>query len=210
MPGGSPKNGKDTPQKPPPRSPPAPASPGDVTGKPASAASQKESTTVARDPRLLTFLERSEIFFERALEILPAGEREAMTSQMRIRSADGTKGQASEDPPLDLKQSFRKECESLASAAAHLPLLDQTFSTAWPAAVRYMLPSKEPGISIEQTWSPALAWIVLSSLPCPGMSAAIFDRLQLRCHACRNLLSLEWKGTRLGELLQSKSSAFAR
>jgi hypothetical protein len=173
---------------------PLPASPEDIAAELASAVSQKESSTLARDPRLLTFLEKSGIFFERAIDALPAEDREALASHATMGSTDSAKVQASESAPLDLKQSFRKECGMLASAAVHLPLLEQTFSTVWPAAVRYMLPSNEPGISIEQTWSPVLAWIVLSSFPGPGMSAAIFDRLQLRSALAEIFLSLGMEG----------------
>lgn len=166
-----------------------------VRGERATWVSKKESSTTPLDPRLRTFLEKSELFFARAIEKLPAEDKEAMISPIKMVSTGITKDHATGHVArVDLKRSFRNECEALISAAVHLPLLEQTFSTVWPAAVRYMLPSNEPGISIEQTWSPVLAWIVLHSFPEQGMSAAVFDRLQLRSALAEIFLSLGMDG----------------
>jgi hypothetical protein len=58
--------------------------------------------------------------------------------------------------------------------------MERIFSTAWPPAVRDMLPSNEPGVPLQHTWAPVLAWIVLRSFPAPGIRASLFDKLQMR------------------------------
>jgi hypothetical protein len=80
------------------------------------------------------------------------------------------------------------------AAAVRLPHLERTFSTAWPAAVRYVLPSHEPGVSLEQTWGPVLAWIILRSFPTPEMRAVLFDKLQLRAALAEIFSSMGMEG----------------
>jgi hypothetical protein len=66
----------------------------------------------------------------------------------------------------------------------------------WPPAVRYTLPSNEPGVPMEQTWAPVLAWVVLHSVPIPGMRTAFFDRLQLRSSLAEAFSSMGLEGDR--------------
>jgi hypothetical protein len=75
---------------------------------------------------------------------------------------------------------FREELVPLVGAALRLPLLERSFSTAWPGTVRSLLPSWEPGSSAERTWAPVLAWVLLRSLPDAKRLEEIFDQLQLR------------------------------
>ena len=99
--------------------------------------------------------------------------------------------------PVDLRQSFKAACEAMSEAVVRLPRLEQTFSTQWPAAVRYMLPSNEPGSALEHTWPPVLAWIILNSFPAPGMRAALFDKLQLRSALAEIFSSLGMEGEKM-------------
>ena len=157
--------------------------------------SEKKLSTPTLDPRLHTFLEKSRLFFESVINTLSAEDQEAMALRLTTISDGVAKDSAARHAtPLDLTLSFRKECEALSSAAIRLPRLEQSFSIVWPAAVRYMLPSNEPGISIEQTWSPVLAWILLHSFPPHGMSASLFDRLQLRSALAELFSSLGMEG----------------
>ncbi len=75
---------------------------------------------------------------------------------------------------------FRKRIVPLSAAALRLPLLERRFSTVWPARVRALLPSWEPGASAERTWAPVLAWALLRSLPVRDRGEQVFDQLQLR------------------------------
>jgi hypothetical protein len=142
----------------------------------------------ALDSRLHPFIEHAQHFFERAVEVMPLEEREALLASTVSAVKNGA--------PSDLSHSFRNECEAWAAAALHLPLLEQSFSTAWPASVRYMLPSDEPGISIEQTWSPVLALILLRSFSPQGMTAELFDKLMLRASLAETFSSLGMEGER--------------
>jgi glycosidase len=143
----------------------------------------------AIDSRLHTFIEKSQHFFEEALELMPPEDRETLQSATEAL----TKEEATQE---NLNQSFRKECEAWSTAALHLPLLEQTFSTAWPASVRDMLPSGEPGISLEQTWAPVLAWILLRSFSPQGITADVFDKLMLRAALAETFSALGLEGER--------------
>jgi hypothetical protein len=116
--------------------------------------------------------------------MLPAEDKELMERRAALRSADGSDatlhvapaGPSRADPALVYWQA----CEVLALSALRIPFLERVFSTAWPASVRYTLPSNEPGSRLELTWTPVLAFVALRSLPAAGARIAIFDKLQLR------------------------------
>lgn len=129
----------------------------------------------AIDTRLHPFIEKAQQFFEKAVEFAPREERKTFDA---------------------VDQDFKNECAAWTSAALHLPLLELSFSTAWPASVRYILPSEEPGIPVEQTWSPVLAWILLRSFSPQGMSADLFDKLMLRSALAETFSALGMEGER--------------
>ena len=152
------------------------------------------------DPRLQMFAEKSYLCFERALENLPAEDRDRIESHTASQSGgvktDVAKDTADEDrrAPANAKDHYRKTCEALTAAALHLPRLEQAFSTAWPAAVRYMLPGNEPGTSSEQAWAPVLAWIVLRSVPTQDNWSALYDKLHLRSALAEIFSSMGMEG----------------
>ena len=100
-------------------------------------------------------------------------------------------------PTLDPLQRLRLACETNTAAAVCLPSLERSFSTVWPAAVRYILPSNEPGIPSEQTWPPVLAWLVLSSLSTEGFTVALFDKLLFRSALAEIFSSLGMEGEKM-------------
>jgi len=118
------------------------------------------------DPRLGGFIENCQRCFERAVEYLPGEIGQAAESQTPVLA--------------DPKVGYKNVCEAMTVAALRLPCMERIFSTAWPPAVRDMLPSNEPGVHLQQTWAPVLAWVVLRSLPTPNIRAALFDKLQMR------------------------------
>jgi len=147
--------------------------------------SAEKTPDTAIDPRLQSFVEKSRLCFTLALENLSAEDRARIESDAALQSA-GTATQAAanaaDEPgiPITADDQYSKTCKALTTAAVQLPRLEQAFSTAWPAAVRYMLPRNEPGTSSEQAWAPILAWIVLRSFPIHSDWAALFDKLHLR------------------------------
>jgi len=155
------------------------------------------SSRTAIDPRLKSFVEKSYHCFERALENLPAEDRDLIESlaalQMDETRADA--GAAGEHHAQSTaKDYYRENCEAITSAAVRLPRLEQVFSTAWPAAVRYMLPGNEPGTASEQAWGPVLAWILLRSFPTQGNWSALFDKLYLRSALAEIFSSMGMEG----------------
>lgn len=82
--------------------------------------------------------------------------------------------------PEDFVGSFRKKLPRTVQDALRLPTLEREFSPEWPAAVRTLLPSCEPGAPLERTWAPVLAWALLESLPTTAGPTQGFDELQLR------------------------------
>ncbi len=120
------------------------------------------SSPVSTDPRIQRFLDKGQSFADKLLAHLPAG----LANPIHTALAD--------------QPGFQQTGLALAVGARRLPQLERKFSTNWPRAVRYTLPSHEPGVPMEQTWAPVLAWIVLQSLPVAGHRAAIFEDLHLR------------------------------
>jgi hypothetical protein len=131
------------------------------------------------DALLQPFLDQAANFFAKATETMPAEDREAL-----IEQAAGE----------DIAANFKTDCEALTCATIHLGRLEQSFSSVWPAVVRYMLPNSEPGTNVEQTWSPVIAWIVLRSFSARGMSTDLFDKLLLRSVLAETFSSLGLAG----------------
>ncbi|MBV8675291.1 MAG: alpha-amylase [Acidobacteriaceae bacterium] len=135
------------------------------------------------DLRVRPFIEKCQSFFDRALEMLPAEDRELIErSAAQLRPSENASAHTAVPEPshADPVVAYRDACEGMTLAALHLPPLERTFSTAWPPVVRYTLPSHEPGSRLEHTWPPVLAWVALRSLPADAMRLEIFDKLQLR------------------------------
>ncbi len=136
------------------------------------------------DLRVRPFLEKCQNFFDRALEMLPAEDKELMeriVASPKVSAAKPSlRAPATEPTHADPVVAYRHACEQMSLAALRLPALERTFSTAWPPVVRYTLPSDEPGSLLEHTWPPVLAWVALRSLPADGNRLEIFDKLQLR------------------------------
>jgi len=146
-----------------------------------------ESEAEVVDPRLRRFIERSQLCFDRIMESLPADLRDTARAKSDLIAGDGD---------ADLKLRYKEACEAAVMAAVRLPHLERSFSMVWPPAVRYTLPSNEPGVPMEQTWAPVLAWVVLHSVPIPGMRTAFFDRLQLRSSLAEAFSSMGLEGDR--------------
>jgi glycosidase len=135
--------------------------------------------------RLQPFLDKCQQSFENALQTHGAEIEDAAKEQSGPdgdEAAEGHAAETAEEHPqnTDLRLLYLEACRAMSSAAICIPYLEQNFSTAWPSAVRYMLPSDEPGTNEEQTWAPVLAWIVVRSIPAPGIRASLFEKLQLR------------------------------
>ena len=149
----------------------------------------KAETADLVDSRLRRFIDRSQFCFDRIVEYLPADLRDAAKEpageQVEQMVASGA---------ADPKQEYKEACEATVRAAVRLPHLERSFSMVWPPAVRYTLPSNEPGAPMEQTWAPVLAWAVLHSVPMPGTRTAIFDRLQLRSSLAEAFSSMGLEG----------------
>ena len=158
----------------------------DSAGKPVEAKSSEISNGCVAlgrvDLRLRPFLEKCGLFFDRAFEMLPVEDKERMERATAMRNGpDAALRAASAQPQqADPRVAYGIACEAVTVAALRLPCLERMFSTAWPPVVRDMLPSNEPGVHLERTWPPVLAWAVLNSLPATGDRLAVFDRLQLR------------------------------
>jgi hypothetical protein len=145
---------------------------------PVESKAEPKATAQFVDPRIEKFLERCQFCSEKILANLPGDLAEALHGQAI--------------PETDPKQVLQEA----ALAALQLPHLERKFSTDWPPVVRYTLPSHEPGVLMEQTWAPVLAWILLSSLPTPGIRAALFDKLHLRSALAENFSSMGIDGER--------------
>jgi hypothetical protein len=152
------------------------------------------------DPRLHEFVEKSQHFFDRAVEIMPAEDREAMFSAASKAPtstgamASGAVAAVKHEAPRDPRQSYREKVEEMAAAAVQLFSLGQNFSDAWPEAGRSLLPHDEAGMHPERTWAAVLAWIVLGSMPWKHEGGALFDKLQMRAAIAEIFSSMGLEG----------------
>jgi hypothetical protein len=159
-----------------------------VQGKPlevkTSGIAETSVTVGTINLRLRPFIKKCELFFECALEMLPAEDRKFMEYSVAQRNPVGTAVTLHATPAkpshADPMAGYWQACEVLAVSALRIPWLGRVFSTTWPASVRYTLPSNGPGSRLELTWAPVLAFVALRSLPAAGARIAIFDKLQLR------------------------------
>jgi hypothetical protein len=147
--------------------------------------------TPTLDPRLHSVLEKSQLCFERIMQNAHGEIEEAMKGDTASGLNEEHTDHAAQHDPME---RFKQACAEMTAAAIQLPHLEEQFSTAWPAAVRYMLPSNEQGVPPEQTWAPVLAWLVLRSVPAPGIRAALFDKLLLRSALAEAFSSMGLEG----------------
>jgi len=142
-----------------------------------------ETQRAVLDSRLYGFVENSQFFLERAIEVLPAEDKEAMfsaKSKTEAPAGSATPAGGKHELPKDPRQSYRETVEEMAMAAVHLFDFEEHFSTAWPEEGRSLLPHDEAGVHSERAWAAVLAWIVVGSMPSRQKGAALFDKLQLR------------------------------
>jgi Alpha amylase, catalytic domain len=159
---------------------------------PSEKAPLSKSGRVHLDPSLQVFLNSSRHFFEEIAEELPPQNDEATeppisssspeTSPIAIATTATDTPTIQQLPALvEPAPSVTESIEAKAIAAAQLVALSQTFSSAWPEAVRRVLPNAtKPSIHPEQIWAPILAWTILRSVPTQSDRAELFDRLHLR------------------------------
>jgi hypothetical protein len=84
-------------------------------------------------------------------------------------------------------------CRQLLAAALRLPLLQRSFSPAWPDSVAKVFPSES---STGYVWSPVIAYVLLKCLPLGEDRAATFDRLQLRAALAECFSAVGMEGER--------------
>jgi len=147
-----------------------------------SAATEKKSNSSAAQttlyPRLEPLVEKSQAFFDKLMEALPAdmraSTRAATALTSKLESVSAAASSISKTP------SYADNVRALTYAATLIPSLSQSFSTDWPDQARRMLPGRKPGMQADQSWAPVIAWIVLRGLPSHMEISSVFDRLELR------------------------------
>jgi len=148
------------------------------------------------NPTLQAFLVASHHFFERVAEELPPENDDATGSLVPSNNSEAPSlpvaaaatvtavdTPAIEELPAFVESTLSapESIEAKATAAAQLVSLWQTFSSAWPEAVRRILPNTTKSLAHpEQIWAPILAWIILRSVPTRSDKVELFDRLHLR------------------------------
>jgi Alpha amylase, catalytic domain len=154
-----------------------------------------ETERAVLDSRLQEFVEKSQHFFDRAVEIMPAEDREAMFSAAKktaVPAGVSTSAAVKDEQARDPRQSYKEKVEEMAKAAVQLLPLEQNFSTSWPAAGRSLLPHDDAETHPERTWAAVLGWIVLGSMP--WKHEALFDKLQMRAAIAEIFSSMGLEG----------------
>jgi glycosidase len=168
-----------------------------VAGSPVGGASP-ETARAALDSRLGGFVERSQSFFDRAVEMLPA-EDMVLSASSTTKAPVGAVVSAAVKPlemPKDPRQRYKERVEEKATAAAYLFSLEKDFSTSWPRAGRGLLPQDGAGMHSERAWAGVLAWIVVGSMPWKH-EGAVFDKLQLRSAIAEIFSSMGLEGEQM-------------
>ncbi len=109
------------------------------------------------------FLERANEFYWRMTEVLP---------EARLK-------ELAPDPQAGA-EAYKRSVDLLMKAAVALPGVARGFSAAWPPAVRTIVPGAAPGVALERTWAPLMAYVLLHALPGTGDVTTIVDELDLR------------------------------
>jgi hypothetical protein len=154
-----------------------------------------ETERAVLDSRLQEFVEKSQHFFDRATEIMPAEDKEAMFSAAKkteVPAGVSTSAAVKHDEPTDPRQSYKEKVEEMAEAAVQLLPLERNFSTSWPEAGRSVLPHDDAKTHPERTWAAVLGWIVLGSMP--WKHEALFDKLQMRAAIAEIFSSMGLEG----------------
>jgi hypothetical protein len=145
---------------------------------PAGSESQKEAKPAGKESA-----EKESVEQRAVAAPVQLSAREQMRLGDWLQSVDGFAWRAAEilqpQSAEEFVREFREQVVPMVAAALRLPLLERSFSTVWPGTVRTLLPNCEPGASAERTWTPVLAWAILSSLPVERPEE-MFDQLQLR------------------------------
>jgi glycosidase len=143
-----------------------------VRGEKAVVAPAQDRERTEQERRVKSAEERPELS---QFEQLRLGDWLQSVDSFAWRAAETLQVHAAEE----FVREFRESLVPMVSAALRLPLLERRFTTVWPGSVRMVLPNWEPGAPTQRTWAPAMAWVLLRSLPVQRPEE-IFDRLQLR------------------------------
>lgn len=141
----------------------------------------KQKSDVTTEPQSSTalsgFFERANDFYWRLTEVLPE-------AQLTLLAADVQEGAA----------AYRSNLQELVKAAAALPAVARSFSTAWPPAVREIVPGAFVGADIARTWTPLLAYLLVHALPGTAEPQVLLDELDLRAAFAESLAEVGIQG----------------
>jgi len=188
--------------------------------KDASLAVVPETPRAVLDSRLCAFVEKSQLFFERTSEILPAEEKEVTEDSSASTKTDeqGSTGSSATEKHRQHKaseQSYKERVEEMSGAAAYLFSLEPNSSISWPEGGRSSLLNVGVGMHTERARAAVLAWIVLRSMPRQLEGSALFDKLQLRAALAEIFSSMGmegedmWRAAALVRLLLSQTDETA-
>ena len=126
---------------------------------------------------LADFFERANEFYWRLSEVLSAEQLAEFAPEPQAGSA-----------------LYRNQLEFLTRACLSLPSVARGFSTAWPVAVRDIMPGAAVGIPLERTWGPLLAYVLLHALPGAEDKQQLMDNLELRVALAEAFAELGMEG----------------
>jgi hypothetical protein len=155
-----------------------------------------EEEMPAFDPRLASFVEKSEYFAEIAIgsfseEIESPPLKVLSTSIQVIQSVDTafleqedieTKKIPAEPTRVakDAPQSYKKTCEGMVISALQVISRQNSVSATQLKKLWSPFYDKKSGGRPDHAWAPLIAWIIVRAMPKQYDKASVFDRLQLR------------------------------
>lgn len=112
---------------------------------------------------LPAYFERANEFYWRLTEVLPEPQRMELATDLQAGA-----------------RQYRQRLEALVEAALALPELARTLSSAWPQAVREVMPGAGIGVGLERTWAPLMGYLLVHALPGTLEPQSLFDSMDLR------------------------------
>ncbi len=126
---------------------------------------------------LPAFFERTNEFYWRLTEVLPETQGAEFGKDLGAGA-----------------EVYKRRLAALAEAALAMPTLARKLSSAWPQAVREVVPGAGVGVALERTWAPLMAYLLLQGLPGTADPQALFDSMELRAGLADSFAEIGFHG----------------
>jgi hypothetical protein len=143
------------------------------------------------DARLRDFIKHAYAFKDRVREL---SELDSESSRYNLRRVTSHLDSQASESKSETEGQKQRSFESLTGASLRLPLLVSAFPEKLEVAASAVLPSRDTGIAMNQSWAPLLAWLVFQTLPPHFSPVDVFEKLNLRWALAETFSSVGLEG----------------